>query len=72
MQTIRHIEDNGQERVVSAVSVSYDPLNGVLTGHGTPDGDVTLATGHAFVMNEHGKTVAAYSMRPQQKEQKRG
>lgn len=69
MMTIKHIEDDGRERVVSAVSVSFDPERNELIGYGAPPttsgamASVRFVTGHAFVMNEQGKTVAAYNLR---------
>lgn len=62
MMTLKHITPGGHESVTSLVSVSYDPETNILIGHGTPSGDVEWRTGRAYVMNAHGKTVAAYSL----------
>jgi hypothetical protein len=71
MYSIKHVEDNGYESVMSAVSVSFNPETNELIGYGSPgpdegarkDGVVRYSSGHAFVMNEQGKTVAVYNFR---------
>jgi hypothetical protein len=70
--TIKHVEDNGHETVVTVNDVSFDPKDGCLIGYGSPgpdegarvNGMVRYNSGHAFVMNEQGKTVGVYNLRP--------
>jgi hypothetical protein len=61
--TIKHVDDDGHESVESVVRVKYDVDLNQLTGFESPTGDLTYNTGHAFVMNDQGKTVAAYNFR---------
>lgn len=69
MYSIKHIED-GQECVMAVLSVSFNAKENVLIGYGSPGPDegprvggvVRFSSGHAFVMNENGKTVAAYNL----------
>lgn len=68
MMTLKHIDSDGHEDVVSLVSVSYDPETRIVVGHGTPDGVRQWTTGRAFVMNDHGKTVAVYNLNQQQEQ----
>ncbi len=63
MMTIKHITNGGHERVVSAVSVSYDKDKNELTGYGTPEGTAIFKDGAAYVMNDNGNTVAVYNFR---------
>jgi hypothetical protein len=70
MLTIKHVEPNGYESVVSAISTSYYPAG--IQGddsreefiyHGcpsAPDGVGRISYGKVFVMNENGKTVSRY------------
>ncbi len=65
MYSIKHVDVSGVERVVAAVSVSYDPKKNELIGHGSPgpaDGLVRFSSGHAYVMNDLGKTVSVYNL----------
>lgn len=65
--TIKHIDDKKNERVISVKDVTFDAENDTLIGIGCPsekDGVVRLTGGYAFVMNDLGKTVAAYNLRP--------
>ena len=70
MLTIKHIEMDGHESVMSAVSVSFNAEKNELTGFGSPgpdegsrkDGVIVYGSGHIYVMNENGKTVAAYNL----------
>lgn len=73
MMTIKHVE-NGKESIVSVDTVDFDAKTGVLTGHlpavnGKAGGSVIFSSGHAFVMNDQGKTVGAYNMRVSTKEE---
>jgi len=61
MYTIRHIDASGKDKVVDAVFTSYDPQAHELTGHGANGVETKFNTGSAFVMNDNGKTVAAYN-----------
>lgn len=71
MLTLKHVEDDGHESMMEAISVSFDGKKGELTGYGSPgpdegarkDGVVKYATGHVYVMNGQGKTVGVYSLR---------
>ena len=68
MLTINHIEVDGHEGIHLARQVSY--AIGQLTAFGCPgpdegarrDGVVNYGTGRVYVMNENGKTVAAYDL----------
>lgn len=65
MYSIKHISREGTERVVEAVSYEFDPMKGLLTGHGCPSNngeDITFSSGRAYVMNGEGQTVGAYNM----------
>lgn len=66
MYSIKHIDDQGRENVVAAVSTSFDPVKNELVGYGSPgsdkDGVVRFDSGRVFVMNEMGKTVALYNL----------
>lgn len=65
MYSIKHVDDDGKENVVAAVSVGYDPKKNELTGYGSPgsgDGVVRYTSGRVFVMNEQGKTVSLYNL----------
>ena len=69
MLTIKHIRDDGRESVVSVASVGFSVEENELVGYGTqnPNEEARVASyrdGHAFVMNDQGKTVAAYNLRP--------
>jgi hypothetical protein len=66
MLTLRLINVDGREIVVTLASVSFDPEQKILIGHGTPSGDQTWTHGRAFVMNHHGKTVATYTLNQKQ------
>ena len=69
MLTIRQISDDGRWRVIQAVSVSFDPEQNEVIGHGVPgDHDVLCTSGHIYVMNENGKTVAAYNLEKKQEQ----
>ncbi len=61
MMTLKHISPDGHEDVVSLVSVSFDPETKTLIGH-RPNDNIPWTTGRAFLMNEHGKTVAVYHL----------
>lgn len=80
MLTIKHVDNDGTESVMMALSVSYDPRAEELVGYGSPgpdegarqNGVVRYASGRVYVMNENGKTVGAYNLnKQQQKEQTR-
>lgn len=60
MMTLKYIDPDGREDVVSLASASFDPETKVLVGHGTPDGEHQWTHGRAFLMNDNGKTVATY------------
>jgi hypothetical protein len=71
MFSLKHVEDDGRESIMGAVSVSFDPKGTELTGYGSPgpdegarkNGVVRYASGLVYVMNEQGKTVGVYSLR---------
>lgn len=69
MMTVRRIDGDGNENVVSVITVGYNASTGLLHGidaHGQP-----YEYGHdgqAFVMNENGKTVAIYNFKRRQEE----
>lgn len=75
MYSIKHIEENGHESVMAAVSVSYDSKRNELIGYGSPgpdegarrDGVIRYASGNVYVMNDQGKTVAVYNLRKDKK-----
>lgn len=65
MMTLKHITPEGHERVITLASVSFDPETKILIGHGIVDHTGLSKTqewsdGRAYVMNDHGKTVATY------------
>ncbi len=62
MLTIKHVDEDGRERVVSVESVSFDRRANCLRGLGSSDVDATWTSGHAYVMNDQGKTVAVYNL----------
>ena len=63
MVTVKQIAVNGKERVVQAVSVSFDPEQNEVIGHGVPEeGEVRYSSGHVYVMNENGKTVSSHNL----------
>jgi hypothetical protein len=66
MMTLRYMDPGGHEDIIPLVSASFDPETKVLLGHGTPDGEHEWTRGRAFLMNEHGKTVAVFRLNPQQ------
>lgn len=72
MFTVKHIDPGGCERVTLLVSVSFDPESGIVTGHGSMEGDVEWADGRIFVMNENGKTVSVYNLSLKKQEQHNG
>jgi hypothetical protein len=55
MQTIKHVEPNGRERLIEALSVERTP-----EGHLVFGTEERISTGKVYVMNEAGKTVAVY------------
>jgi len=63
MFTVKHVAPNGEEHVVSVTSVQFDREANVLRGLGA-DGVafVGWTAGHAYVMNESGRTVAVYNI----------
>lgn len=63
MVTIRHLLDDGKERIVTASSVAYDAKENTLEGH-TEGSDVIekFSSGRIYVMNENGKTVGVYNL----------
>ena len=66
MYSLKHVEDDKSEKIVTAVSVSFDPKKNELIGYGSPsadDGIIRFNTGHVYVMNEKGSTVGVYSLR---------
>jgi hypothetical protein len=71
MYSIKHVEDDGQESVMAAVSVSFDPKKNELIAYGSPgpdegarkNGVVRYGSGKAWVMNDQGKTVAVYDFK---------
>ena len=63
--TLKHIDLDGREAVVSLASVSFDPETKVLVGH-APGGDRQWTRGRAFLMNDQGKTVATYVLNQKQ------
>jgi len=70
MYSIKHVESDGHESMMAAVSTSFDPAKIELTAYGSPgpdegarkDGVVRYASGKVWVMNEQGKTVAVYDL----------
>ena len=70
MLTIKHIGDGGRESVVTVVSVSFEPDNNTLIGCGPNCVEmIRFQSGHAYVMNDLGKTVAVYNLRPMKKQE---
>lgn len=64
MLTIKHIEDDGHESIDSVVSVIHNAKDNTLIGCGPNRIEVIRYTsGHAFVMNDAGKTVGVYNLR---------
>jgi hypothetical protein len=71
MLTIKHVDPTGFETVVLVVSVGYNPEKRELIGYGPTENGSAAEThhytsGHAFVMNDAGKTVSAYNLRAKQ------
>ncbi len=66
MMTLKHIDCDGREKVFPVSSVAFDPDTMVLVGY-KAEGNMQWTHGRAFLMNDHGKTVATYVMK--QKEQ---
>lgn len=67
MFTIKHVAEGKKERVVAAVSYSFDKDKNELIGYGSPNGDgttsdVSFTTGHVYVMNDEGNTVGSYNL----------
>lgn len=70
--TVKHIEENGHESIMQAISISFDPSTDVmgpsLTAYGVPlrpgeadeGGCAQYASGVVYVMNEAGATVGRY------------
>lgn len=70
--TVKHIEENGHESIMQAISISFDPSTDVmgpsLTAYGVPlrpgetdeGGCAHYAGGVVYVMNEAGSTVGRY------------
>lgn len=68
MFSLKHVDDNKCETLVEAVDVKFDPKKNELVGYGSPspqakDGIIRFNTGAVFVVNDHGDTVGAYSLR---------
>ena len=69
MLTIKHVEDGGHESIEAVVSVIHDPEENLLIGCGPNRVEIIRYTsGHAFVMNDAGKTVGVYNLRPTKKQ----
>lgn len=67
MLSIKHVAEDGSERIEQADSVEYNAQKWVLVGldaNGRPNG-VEFKGGHAFVMNDAGKTVGVYNLNKQ-------
>jgi len=63
MLTVKHVDTNGSENIVSVASVSFDKDANCLVGHGSSGvGSIRWNSGSAFVMNEEGKTVGVYNL----------
>lgn len=76
MLTVKHIEKSGHQGIRSCRDVVFDPAigqnkeypNGQVVAFGVPadegvvgpDGVCRFGSGHVYVMNEHGATVAKY------------
>lgn len=71
MLTIKHVTDDGYEKIVSVVTVHFDPEEHMLTGCGPNEVEYSRHVGgHAWVMNEYGRTVGSYNLRPSLQEKK--
>ena len=69
MLTIKHVCDDGHEAIVSVISVRFDPDGNKLIGCGANEVMISCHEGgHAWVMNDNGKTVASYNLRAPQKQ----
>lgn len=55
MQTLKHVEPNGRERLIEALSIERTPEGHLIFGT-----EERISTGKVYVMNEAGKTVAVY------------
>ena len=55
MMTIKHVESNGRERVFQVDSVDRTPEGELVFGTSE-----CITSGKVYVMNDAGKTVAAY------------
>ena len=63
MLTVKHVDTNGSENIVSVNSVSFDKEANCLIGLGANGvGSIRWTSGSAFVMNEQGKTVGVYNL----------
>lgn len=65
MYTVKHIDLNGVERLLSVSSTTFDAKKCELEGRGPAPENAVIArwtAGHAYVMNESGKTVGVYSL----------
>lgn len=63
MMTLKHVDTEGMETVVSVATVSFDAKKNVLLGLSQEGRPLhRWAEGHAYLMNEAGKTVAVYQM----------
>lgn len=69
--TVKHIEPSGHERLMQALSVSYQPggdagasakVFAFNTAHHPTDGAPVFDCGTVYVMNEAGATVAKYDL----------
>lgn len=66
MVTVKHTDDQGVETTETFRHTVYDPVTNALTCVGGANGDKVYDSGRsAYVMNEQGKTVAAYNLRIQ-------
>lgn len=63
MMTIKHVDHSGKESVVAVESTLFDKQQNCLIGCGPNRIElIRWTSGHAFVMNEQGKTVAVYNI----------
>lgn len=65
MYSIKHVTSDKKEVIHAVVSYEFDPMKGLLVGHGcpsTPDGEISFSSGRAYAMNDQGQTVGIYNL----------
>ncbi len=63
MVTIKHITNDGRERVFTVVSTERTPEGNLVFGT-----EEVISSGRVYLMNDHGKTVADYDFDKKQEQ----